>query len=122
MTWVRLRGSCPENVEADTQGPDAVLTPLGEEQAQAANAGWKEQLKDGVPLPQTFYTSPLRRSASTLDITWKDIVLDKGVRPIVSSFQVPTPLTSDQGSLAGDDRLAHMRRAEQQVVHRADLP
>jgi broad specificity phosphatase PhoE len=57
---------------------------LGESQAKSANQGWKEQLKDGVPLPQTFYSSPMRRSASTLEITWRDIVLDKGVRPVVS--------------------------------------
>lgn len=56
-------------------GPDALLTPLGEGQAAAANAGWKEQLKDGAPLPQSFYSSPLRRSASTLNITWHDIAL-----------------------------------------------
>lgn len=60
------------------------MTPLGESQARSANEGWKEQLKAGVPLPQTFYSSPMRRSASTLEITWKDIVLNKGVRPVVS--------------------------------------
>lgn len=70
--------------DANTQGPDPLLTPLGESQAKSANQGWKEQVKDGVPLPQTFYSSPMRRSASTLEITWRDIALDKGVRPVVS--------------------------------------
>lgn len=88
MTWVRLSAPIRTQLRgaaiANAQGPDPLLTPLGESQAQAANKGWKEQLKDGVPLPQTFYSSPMRRSASTLEITWRDIVLDKGVRPVVS--------------------------------------
>ncbi|EJT52925.1 phosphoglycerate mutase family protein [Trichosporon asahii var. asahii CBS 2479] len=69
-----------------TWGPDPLLTPLGESQAKSANQGWKEQVKDGVPLPQTFYSSPMRRSASTLEITWRDIALDKGVRPVIKEM------------------------------------
>ncbi|KAL8286550.1 hypothetical protein RQP46_004567 [Phenoliferia psychrophenolica] len=65
-----------------TWGPDAKLSPLGISQAEAVNAGWKEQRKAGIPLPKTLYSSPLSRSASTLNITWKDILIDpKGVRP-----------------------------------------
>lgn len=53
------------------------------------NAGWKEQLRAGIPLPQTLYSSPLSRSASTLNITWKDILIDpKRMRPIfVENFR-----------------------------------
>ncbi|WOO86054.1 putative phosphoglycerate mutase [Vanrija pseudolonga] len=61
---------------------DATLTPLGEDQARAANAGWKEQIKAGIPVPQVLYSSPFRRAASTLDITWTDILLNKGVKPV----------------------------------------
>lgn len=67
------------------QGPDPQLTPLGEAQARAINAGWKTQIADHAPVPQTLYSSPFRRAASTLDITWRDILLHKGVRPVVSS-------------------------------------
>lgn len=66
-----------------TWGPDPLLTPLGEEQAKANNVGWKRELKAGVPLPQQLYSSPMRRSASTLEITWRDILLNKKVKPII---------------------------------------
>jgi broad specificity phosphatase PhoE len=66
-----------------TWGPDPVLTPLGEEQARRANAGWKAQRADGVPLPQVLYSSPFSRAAATLEITWRDILLDRGFLPVV---------------------------------------
>ena len=40
-----------------------------------------------MPLPQSLYSSPLRRAAATLDITFGDIVLSKGVRPVVSLYR-----------------------------------
>ncbi|ORY29348.1 histidine phosphatase superfamily [Naematelia encephala] len=61
-----------------TWGPDAVLTPNGVAQALAVNAAWKEQQQAGVPLPQKLYSSPMRRSTSTLNLTWSDILLNKG--------------------------------------------
>lgn len=67
------------------QGPDAILDTLGEQQAQAVNAGWKEQIADGIPLPETLYSSPMRRAAQTVQITWNDILLNKGYVPYVSS-------------------------------------
>jgi broad specificity phosphatase PhoE len=82
------------------QGPDPILTPLGESQARAANAGWKAQLKDHIPLPQSLYSSPLRRAARTLEITWGDILLKRAhhlglpIRPIVST--VGPSLSSQQ--------------------------
>ncbi|CEQ38919.1 SPOSA6832_00375 [Sporobolomyces salmonicolor] len=95
-----------------TWGPDPVLTPLGIAQAQAVNKAWKEQLRDGVPLPQRLYSSPLSRAASTLNITWKDILIDQGeVTPLFvehmrevmgvhtcALFGTATPLSSDQRS------------------------
>ncbi|BEJ15090.1 hypothetical protein CspHIS471_0408570 [Cutaneotrichosporon sp. HIS471] len=66
-----------------TWGPDPILTPLGEGQAERANAGWKEQIKEGVPVPQVLYSSPFARAAATLHITWKDLLLKKGFVPVV---------------------------------------
>ncbi|KAL7410167.1 histidine phosphatase superfamily [Mrakia frigida] len=60
-----------------TWGPDATLTPNGIAQAQAVNAAWKIEAKADAPLPQVFYSSPMRRAASTLEITWRDILLQK---------------------------------------------
>ncbi|ORY73408.1 histidine phosphatase superfamily [Leucosporidium creatinivorum] len=77
--WSRLEGD-GEMV----WGPDPLLTPLGEQQARAVNEAWKEEIKDGVPLPMSLYSSPLSRSARTLEITWEDILIEpRGVRPLV---------------------------------------
>ncbi|KAL1405992.1 putative phosphoglycerate mutase pmu1 [Vanrija albida] len=75
--WAQQKG------DGNITWADAELTPLGIAQAQACNDGWKTQLKDGIPLPQRLYSSPMRRSASTLEITWKDILLNKGVKPVI---------------------------------------
>ena len=81
------------------QGPDALLDDTGIAQAQAVNLGWKEQIKDNIPLPLTLYSSPMRRSASTLNITWHDILLDKGYLPYVSLSAVFSSRLVDQGEL-----------------------
>ena len=39
---------------------DAKLTESGAVEAQKANQAWKQQIKNGVPMPQSFYSSPLR--------------------------------------------------------------
>jgi broad specificity phosphatase PhoE len=57
------------------QGPDALLTPLGIEQALTANSAWKIQLNASAPLPQKFLSSPLSRAASTLNLTWSNIAI-----------------------------------------------
>lgn len=59
-----------QNGDGNSSWADAELTPLGIEQAQENNAAWKTQIEEGVPLPQKLYSSPMRRSAKTLDITW----------------------------------------------------
>ncbi|KAF8433629.1 histidine phosphatase superfamily, partial [Terfezia claveryi] len=56
---------------------DAKLTDSGVAEAQKANHAWKQQIKNGVPMPKSFYSSPLSRAAATLEITWKDITLNK---------------------------------------------
>ena len=51
-----------------------MLSPLGEQQAQAANRGWERELKDSnAPMPELFYVSPLSRAASTAQITWEGL-------------------------------------------------
>ncbi|KAF8468813.1 phosphoglycerate mutase family protein [Kalaharituber pfeilii] len=64
---------------------DAKVTPSGILEAEKANLAWKQQLKYGAPLPQSFYSSPLSRAAETLEITWRDITLNKRnyVKPII---------------------------------------
>ncbi|KAG8741091.1 hypothetical protein FRC10_003332 [Ceratobasidium sp. 414] len=73
-----------------TWGPDPELTDLGKQQAQLAHDAWVTELakKDPVPLPTKLFSSPLSRAASTLDITFRGILLgNKGsndnVKPLI---------------------------------------
>ncbi|KAK4057644.1 putative phosphoglycerate mutase pmu1 [Microbotryomycetes sp. JL221] len=76
--WSRIEGD--GNI---TWGPDPLLTPLGLDQAKANNVAWKQQLQDGVPLPESLYSSPLSRSAKTLELTWQDVVIEpRRIRPL----------------------------------------
>lgn len=58
-------------------GPDAKLTALGVEQAQAVNDAWKAMLqqKDAAPLPSRLFSSPLSRALSTLEISFDGILV-----------------------------------------------
>src|ERR1700694_5289515 len=57
------------------KGPDALLTQKGITQALAVNKAWKSQLTSSIPLPEKFYSSPLSRASSTLNLTFFDITL-----------------------------------------------
>jgi broad specificity phosphatase PhoE len=52
---------------------DANLTTLGQQQALAANLLWKQQIPHGIPVPETYYVSPLTRTVETADLTFKGI-------------------------------------------------
>ncbi|KZS97486.1 phosphoglycerate mutase-like protein [Sistotremastrum niveocremeum HHB9708] len=64
-----------------TWGPDPLLTSLGEQQAASLNEAWKIALKDGMPSPEKWFCSPMRRTASTLEITFRGLLPD-GVKPL----------------------------------------
>ncbi|KAF7791300.1 hypothetical protein EIP86_002314 [Pleurotus ostreatoroseus] len=75
-TWQRLGSWSKLDTDGTlVWGPDALLTPLGISQAQNVSVAWKAQAKAGVPLPTSFYTSPLSRAMDTLNVTWGDWVL-----------------------------------------------
>lgn len=59
-------------------GPDALLTPLGVQQAEAAHDKWTNEIPSGIPVPTVFYSSPLTRASRTLEITWTGITLPNG--------------------------------------------
>jgi len=56
-------------------GPDALLTPLGVQQAEAAHDKWSNEIPSGIPVPTVFYSSPLTRATGTLVLTWTGITL-----------------------------------------------
>lgn len=53
---------------------DAQLTPTGIFQAEIAHNFWKNRIRiEKIPVPQSFYTSPLRRCLATANITFGDL-------------------------------------------------
>lgn len=57
---------------------DAQLTPVGQQQAKDVNALWEEQLKEGLPAPETYYVSPLTRTIQTADLSFQTLSLPAG--------------------------------------------
>jgi len=68
-------------------GPDPKLTELGISQAKAAHDAWIDEIKAGIPLPESLYSSPLSRSVHTAQITFEGILLnvaeDKLKQPLI---------------------------------------
>ncbi|KAI5963653.1 uncharacterized protein KGF55_002533 [Candida pseudojiufengensis] len=57
-------------------GPDPELTEKGIKQAQENHQLWEDEIKNGAPIPDKFYVSPLQRSCNTLKITWDGLKPD----------------------------------------------
>lgn len=55
-------------------GPDAELTPHGEDQIAAVGKRWEKQLDAGAPLPEVFLSSGLTRALQTWEITFGKIL------------------------------------------------
>lgn len=69
--WVRTYCTLPEL-------QDAHLTDLGKSQAQLVSQFLASQFSRGMPVPQSFYVSPLWRCLQTADTTWSSLSLPKG--------------------------------------------
>ncbi|KAF8649004.1 hypothetical protein AX16_006118 [Volvariella volvacea WC 439] len=69
--WYKVNGD-----DEIVWGPDAELTPLGEDQARDIAKIWETELAlaDPIPLPSKFYCSPLTRAARTCQITFERFV------------------------------------------------
>jgi len=67
---------------------DANLTDIGEQQALDAHALWKSLLPGGIPVPETFYVSPLTRAIQTADLSFKELDLpkDRQYEPVVKEL------------------------------------
>jgi len=77
--WRRLNGD--GNI---IWGPDPKLTELGISQAKAAHMVWETEIPYRIPLP-SLYSSPFSRAASTLEITFNDILISAApdARPLI---------------------------------------
>lgn len=54
---------------------NAPLTEQGMKQAEEAKEFWAKEIKEQMlPMPQTYYTSPLKRSLQTAKITFSELV------------------------------------------------
>ena len=75
--WSKKCGMTLEDGTKFTWGPDPKLSPLGRKQVSAVHEAVEAEIKRGMPLPTKFFSSPFTRSASTLVITWKDLLICK---------------------------------------------
>lgn len=72
---------------------DAQLTPTGIFQAEIAHNFWKNRIRiEKIPVPRSFYTSPLQRCLATANITFGDLLdlLSLDDSPSSSSVFQPT--------------------------------
>ena len=67
---------------------DARLTPLGISQAQKASKVWASLIPDGIPLPQSYYVSPLDRCLATARHTFSSLALpdERAYKPVVKEL------------------------------------
>ncbi|KKZ66809.1 hypothetical protein EMCG_07498 [[Emmonsia] crescens] len=67
---------------------DAHLTETGIAQALHARSAWSAQMKNHIPLPQTYYSSPLDRCLQTANLTFNDLPLppDRPFKPVVKEL------------------------------------
>lgn len=107
-----------------TWGPDPELTPLGEDQAREVNAAWKVQMErllkglDAAPLPTRLFSSPFKRSAMTLLLTYQGILLPPGTTPSGSKGVPPVPspyVKEDLREQYGDDHEAVHRSSKSTI-------
>lgn len=74
---------------------DAHLTEAGIEQAKSVNAFWKREISEQhIPLPQSYYTSPLHRCLTTASVTFSGLELppDRPFAPVVKEVGSFTPI------------------------------
>ncbi|KAF8523171.1 hypothetical protein BU17DRAFT_44214, partial [Hysterangium stoloniferum] len=48
----------------------------GSKTSKAVNRAWKEQVKNGMPLPESLYSSPFTRAAHTALLTFDEILIN----------------------------------------------
>jgi broad specificity phosphatase PhoE len=71
-----------------TTWADATLTPTGRSQATDVASLWTQQIPHGIPLPETYYVSPLTRTVETADLSFSTLNLpeDKPYKPLIKEL------------------------------------
>jgi broad specificity phosphatase PhoE len=104
---------------------DAALTPKGNDQALAANRFWKEAVNTlRIPIPVAFYTSPLARCLTTVNLTFSGMPLGSHGVPVVKEVRQQSIIVEmlNQAASPGANQRLHLRLASQQDVDPAKLP
>jgi broad specificity phosphatase PhoE len=67
---------------------DATLTSTGQDQAKDVATVWKQQIPLGIPLPESYYVSPLTRTIETADLSFStlDLPQDKPYKPLIKEL------------------------------------
>ncbi|KAI5290403.1 hypothetical protein KEM54_001624 [Ascosphaera aggregata] len=67
---------------------DALLTPEGISQAEVVQQTWRNEMKKGIPLPEVYIVSPMRRCIQTANYTFADLDLPKTrpFRPVIKEL------------------------------------
>jgi broad specificity phosphatase PhoE len=88
LTYVQCYWSLQDGNETATWS-DALLTPVGEAQAQKANHFWSSLIDtQKIQTPQSYYTSPLLRCMATASITFFGLPLpeDRPFKPLIKEL------------------------------------
>ncbi|KAK2759908.1 hypothetical protein FQN54_002642 [Arachnomyces sp. PD_36] len=81
---------------------DAHLTEEGRAQAMVANGAWRTQIERKVPLPESYYTSPLHRCLTTGQITFTGLPLPESqpfvplVKEVCNSHKNPLKTAEEE--------------------------
>ena len=78
MTWGRTSSNfaCINFATYFSTLADPKLTELGIEQARVVHRAWNAEIMDGIPLPESIYSSPFSRALHTTLITFGGILIN----------------------------------------------
>ncbi|KAJ2898696.1 hypothetical protein MKZ38_003747 [Zalerion maritima] len=78
--------SNPVTVPSKAERP--LLTPAGEEQTVKAANFFLEKFLEGLPAPQSYYSSPLSRCTTTANLTFAslDLPRERPFRPVIKEY------------------------------------
>lgn len=135
--WSKLDGN------GSIRWDDARITESGIKQAQKNHDFWAHKIaNENIPVPETYYTSPLTRCLETANITFSTLKLPSRYPflPVVKevsqpSIVNPVPWSRQQTSTPGKYKLilsppapsrrnrnSHLRPPRQQILHSRRLP
>ncbi|WEW60203.1 putative phosphoglycerate mutase pmu1 [Emydomyces testavorans] len=106
---------------------DAHLTDQGIADAKVAHQTWATQMKHGIPVPESYYTSPLSRCLQTANVTFSTLNLPESnpFLPTVKEhfFHRIAPIYKSESPLkrkATEKKISHQLLRETIGIHTCD--